>query len=99
MRKIYIVILSLLIIVLVIAALLLKNRKAKTSEDFPLKIGSGGKNVLQLQLYLNQKGAKLTEDGFLGPETEKAIHQFLNRKTISKEYFEKAIKNHGSAGK
>src|SRR5262249_12280224 len=42
----------------------------------PLRMGSTGAPVSQLQLQLNQRGEKLTASGTFGPATQEAVRRF-----------------------
>ena len=61
------------------------------SSVFPLKKGSEGKRVAQLQRYLiNEKGANLSKygvDGIWGTETEAVVTEKLGRNNVSKDFF------------
>ena len=50
---------------------------------FPLKQGSSGKEVLQLQKFLNQEANKfLIEDGIWGSGTQKAVEDYCFRPNL-----------------
>lgn len=62
------------------------------SSNFPLKIGSTGKEVRQLQVYLlKHHGGMTNEDlhGNFDEKTERLLERHLNRKTISEQNFHK----------
>lgn len=100
-KKILIGVLALLLL----AAILYWRFKAKQNETgpgtnsqepdpFPLKFGSRGVEVEQLQKYLIRKyGAKIsipgTVDGIWGNMTEEAVQKFLNRDNVSKALYVK----------
>lgn len=57
---------------------------------FPLKKGSTGPEVKQVQKYLNQKyNAGLATDGIWGPKTDAAVTQYLQRDNISSDIYQK----------
>lgn len=57
---------------------------------FPLKSGSTGKGVKQVQAYLNSKyNAGLTVDGIWGPKTNAAANTYLNRDNVSSDVYVK----------
>ena len=70
-----------------------------TSESFPLKMGSKGDLVKNLQAYLNYSGSYgLTVDGIFGPKTESAcVAEFsglvgvANPKEVTKQYYDSFI--------
>lgn len=56
-----------------------KTQKALASTVLPVQTwrqGDGGKDVAQIQFYLNQTGAGLTVDGNYGPATTRAVKAF-----------------------
>lgn len=58
------------------------------SQDvFPLKRGSKGREVEQLQLFLISKKEDITADGKFGPKTEGALQNVLKVKEVSKNLF------------
>ncbi len=63
------------------------------SSTFPLKMGSKGKEVEQLQAYLvRQYGAQFPlygVDGDWGPETDATVKRLLNRDNVSKDAYDK----------
>ena len=56
---------------------------------FPLKQGSKGWAVGQVQKYLNSKGASLKVDNDWGDKTSAAVTEILKRDNISKDVFYK----------
>lgn len=54
---------------------------------FPLKKGSKGEAVRELQRILNYKGANLQVDGDWGPKTDAAVQQFLGTTTVTEQQF------------
>ncbi len=59
---------------------------------FPLKRGSKGEFVKNVQKFLNWKyKAGLTVDGDFGPKTETAVLKFLKVKTISQGLYKEGI--------
>jgi peptidoglycan hydrolase-like protein with peptidoglycan-binding domain len=74
----------------------IKNKKPETNrktgnsseqntsnDEFPLKLGSSGTKVLELQKALNKLNSvnpKLTEDGIFGNETKRALLQATNQR-------------------
>lgn len=65
----------------------------QNDNSFPLKMGSRGKRVEQLQRWLiADKGATLPSygvDGIWGTETEAVVREKLGKDNVSKDYFEK----------
>lgn len=60
---------------------------------FPLKYGSTGKEVSNLQAYLNTANtAGIGVDGIWGPETEAAVKKYLGRTEISKELYDELMR-------
>ncbi len=91
---------KIIIAIIVIGALALitwfiyKNKKEVITKEelpstsFPLKMGSSGKEVENLQNYLNDKyGAGLEVDGMWGWKTDSAVMQFLKRDNISEAVY------------
>jgi hypothetical protein len=89
-----------LIVFIAIYFLFLKKDKEETIDlgeavidPFPLKKGSRGKEVEQLQMYLlKEYGASFPMfgvDGIWGDETDANVKKFLNRDNISKEVYQK----------
>lgn len=58
-----------------------------TQGVFPLKRGSTGREVEQLQLFLISKGEGITADGKFGPKTEIALQNALQVKEVSRNLF------------
>lgn len=93
------IIISIVAILVIGLALWLILRKPKVKEVqppsgnpivFPMKKGSTGKGVEQLQRYLNQKySAGLRVDGDWGDKTETAVQTYLKRDNISEEVYNK----------
>ncbi|GHU85329.1 hypothetical protein FACS1894153_0330 [Bacteroidia bacterium] len=90
--------------------LFLRNKKksaskeepeTKTSDTFPLKLGSVGNNVFRLQKKLNEAItalnkfevmnpiARLTEDGIFGTNTKNTVYQIFEVYEVSQELFTK----------
>jgi peptidoglycan hydrolase-like protein with peptidoglycan-binding domain len=95
-RKIIIVIVS-IVVIATILYFVLKKKDTPSSEvpatnpsAFPLKKGSTGPEVIQVQKYLNQKySAGLAVDGIWGPKTNAAVTNFLQRDNISSDVYDK----------
>lgn len=67
------------------------------NEEFPLKYGSCGPKVIQLQTYMLQQYGAFTSqnseygvDGKFGTETEKTLLLHLKRDNISQDYWDRA---------
>ncbi len=90
MKKETIIVLSILAVVAIfILVIVLKKHK---SSVFPLKQGSRGDEVRQLQAALNKKSdAKIDEDGIFGPKTESLLIAITGKSTITKREFKKLI--------
>jgi len=91
-----------IIVIVLIAAYFLFIRKKKESPTeitqmvaatFPLKKGSQGKEVEQLQMYLLRTyGAQFPMfgvDGKWGDETDSAVKKFLLKDNVSKDSYDK----------
>jgi hypothetical protein len=58
------------------------------NDDYPLKNGSRGNRVTDLQKKINlysYSGTKLAEDGIFGPKTEAAVKFWMGKNTIDNE--------------
>ncbi len=69
-----------------------KDKGAKDTPTFPLRVGSEGKEVEQLQRFLAKRfGAKFPKYGFDGkfgePETLPSVKKHLGREEVSEELF------------
>jgi len=91
-----------IIAIILIAAyfLFIKKKKEPSIEEtaavataFPLKMGSEGKEVEQLQMYLLRTyGAQFPMfgvDGKWGDETDSAVKKFLLKDNVSKDSYDK----------
>lgn len=67
-----------------------KKARALSDQSFPLKFGSTGESVRQLQLHVISLGGqfpKFGADGKWGAETEEQVLKFMGSNTISKDLF------------
>jgi len=57
------------------------------NDNFPLKNGSRGNRVTDLQKKINlySYGSKLAEDGIFGPKTEAAVKYWMGKNTIDND--------------
>lgn len=96
-----------LIVIAIVAAIIgiriymvRRNRKALSigtnlinGAEFPLKLGSVGQEVIQLQTWLNKEyNAQFPRfgiDGRIGPETLANMKKYLKRDTISFDFYQK----------
>jgi hypothetical protein len=105
MKKKVIYIIIALAIVLVLYFVFKKKKANKTAEGsgtdtsvFPLRMGSQGREVKQLQSYLIKEFgpselAQWGVDGVWGSETNAAVEKNLKRNSISMDYFLKTGMN------
>lgn len=94
MNKQKIIIVSVLVLLIGVSLwLILRKPKVKSNDiviDFPLKAGSKGYGVSQVQKYMNDKySAGLKVDGNWGPATTAASMLYLKRDNISSDIFYK----------
>ena len=64
--------------------------RVKADSSFPLKMGSNGERVKQLQKFIVQKGGifnKYGVDGVWDVETEEQVFNHLNTTKIEKDFF------------
>lgn len=75
------------------AANLTGNGSTTTGATFPLKKGSSGTEVKNLQKFLNWSNDtyNLSEDGVFGNHTEAAVQQETNGSEISKQYYDSFV--------
>ena len=66
--------------------------RVKVDSSFPLKMGSNGERVEQLQKFVIQQGGVLAKhgvDGVWATETEEQVFNHLNTTKIEKDFFVK----------
>lgn len=95
--------LAVIVIAIIVYFVFIKNKQAaddsnpdsaaENSGVFPLKMGSKGKEVEQLQMYLlKQYGAQFPKfgvDGDWGTETDSNVQKFLKRDNVSQDVYTK----------
>lgn len=59
-----------------------------TNDNFPLKKGSKGPRVKNLQKFLNWKGYNLTVDGYFGEKTAAALLNANNMTKVEQSYYD-----------
>lgn len=102
-QKILIVVVLVAVLAVIIYLVFIKKKQTgdtptststtANSGVFPLKMGSKGKEVEQLQTYLiKQYGAKFPQfgvDGDWGAETDTNVQKFLKRDNVSQDVYAK----------
>ncbi len=87
-------------IVILVVILLVYNSKKKSKTNsttqvasvFPLKLGSHGVEVLQVQKYFNtNNNCGLKEDGFMGQDTVNCVHDIWNVTEIDGNTYQNRI--------
>ncbi|MDD5358575.1 MAG: peptidoglycan-binding domain-containing protein [Candidatus Nanoarchaeia archaeon] len=93
-NTVLIIILSILIVIVVFLALKTRKKAIPGTKEiipddiFPLKYGSTGKAVMDIQAYLNKKyNSGLDVDGIFGPLTEAAVKTAFGSNIVSKDLY------------